>query len=774
MVVLRLLGVKPFSIARLVSLTGILLLIWFLIPPGELFPDTYSTLIFDKNDELLRFTLAEDDQYRAPYIDKALPEKYIQALVTWEDKRYFWHPGIDPIAMGRAFLSNLTSGRRVSGGSTIPMQVARLSAPKSRTYFHKFQELFSALKVTLHYSKAEVLQLYASQVPMGGNIVGLSTAAYCYFEKPSSELTWSEACLFAILPNAPSMLNLSRQRPLLLKKRNRLLQRLFDQGHMDRATLELAQAEPLPDTQIRLPFKAPHFSEQALKLNSGNMQPTTLDMSMQNMVDAISSIHHHNLNTRGIHNLSILVAETSTGAIRAYVGSQNFFDDAYSGQVDGIQASRSTGSLLKPFLVAKALDRGPFTMRSQIQDVPTFFGTFSPQNASKTFSGMVTLDETLIRSLNIPSVRLLNTIGTSDMYEIFKDMGLRGLFRSADGYGLALILGGAEASLYELVQAYVDLGNLGKPVDLFIQQKERESIRERSFSGGACYQVLMTLQNLKRPGSDYYWKNFSYQTPVSWKTGTSYGQKDAWAIGTTSEYTVGVWVGNFDGAGNVELGGAKSAGPILFDVINAISDPSGVAPFEKPEMDLRFIETCKQSGYPPNSDCPDRVMTEVPMGSHQSGVCPYHKSFIVDEKTGRELCSQCWSGLKRMKQVLYIEPPAVQQVLRNIGHSFIVRPAHKADCEAIRSVEDLRIIYPIHNVRVFVPRNFDGSYESIVLEAIHPKSDAHLFWLLDQDIIGETDSLHTLPVDLSAGEHYLTIMDEDGMSKTIRFEAYKN
>ncbi|MBL7023875.1 MAG: penicillin-binding protein 1C [Candidatus Marinimicrobia bacterium] len=765
---------KPFSIARLISLAGILLLLWLLVPPGELFPDRYSTLVFDQNHELLRFTLAEDDQYRAPYLDKALPEKYIQALITWEDKRFFWHPGIDPVALGRAFLSNLTSGRRVSGGSTIPMQVARLSSPKSRTYFHKFQELFSAVKITLHYSKAEVLQLYASQVPMGGNIVGLNTAAHCYFEKPSSELTWSEACLFALLPNAPSMLNLSKQRPLLLQKRNRLLERLYDQGHMDQATLKLAQAEPLPGTQIKLPFKAPHFSEQVLKLHSGNMVQTTLHMSMQNMVSSISDIHHRNLKTRGIHNLAILVAETSTGAVRAYVGSQNFFDNAFSGQVDGIQATRSTGSLLKPFLVAKALDRGPFTMQSQIQDVPTFFGTFSPQNASKTFSGMVTLDEMLIRSLNIPSVRLLNTIGISDMYEIFKDMGLRGLFRSAEGYGLALILGGAEASLYELVQAYVDLGNMGKPIDLFILPKERESIRERSFSAGACYQVLMTLQNLTRPGSDFYWKNFSYQTPVSWKTGTSYGQKDAWAIGTTPEYTVGVWVGNFDGEGNVELGGAQSAGPVLFDVINAISDPSGVAPFEKPEMGLRFIEICKQSGYPPNSDCPDRVMAEVPMGSHQSGLCPYHKSFIVEAKTGEALCSQCWTRLEREKKVLYVEPPAVQKVLRSIGHSFIVPPMHRADCEAIRSTEELKIIYPIHNVRVFVPRNFDGSYESIVLEAIHPMSNAHLFWLLDQELLGETDSLHTLAVDLSAGEHFLTIMDEQGMSKTIRFEAFRN
>lgn len=767
-------GLKPFSIARLASLAGMLLLIWFLAPPGELFPDQYSTLIFDQNDELLRFTLAEDDQYRAPYIDRALPEKYIQALITWEDKRFFWHPGIDPVAMGRAFLSNLTSGRRVSGGSTIPMQVARLSSPKSRTYFHKFMELFSALKITLHYSKAEVLQLYASQVPMGGNIVGLNTAAYCYFEKPSSELTWSEACLFAILPNAPSMLNLSKQRPLLLQKRNRLLKRLYDQGQMDQITLQLAQAESLPDTRIKLPFKAPHFSERVLKLDSKDMVRTTLDMSMQNMVSEVSHIHSRHLKTRGIHNLAILVTETSTGAVRSYVGSQDFFDNASSGQVDGIQATRSTGSLLKPFLVAKALDRGPFTMQSKIQDVPTFFGTFSPQNASKTFSGLVSLDEMLIRSLNIPSVRLLNTIGLSDMYEIFKDMGLGGLFRSAEGYGLALILGGAEASLFELVQAYVDLGNLGKPVDLFMNRKERESIRERSFSAGASYQVLMTLQNLTRPGSDYYWKNFSYQTPVSWKTGTSYGQKDAWAIGTTPEFTVGVWVGNFSGEGNVELGGAQSAGPILFDVINAISDPSGVAPFEKPEMDLRFIETCKESGYPPNASCPERVMAEVPMGSHQSGVCPYHKSYIVDAKTGEELCSQCWSALERKEKVLYIEPPAVQKVLRSIGHGFTVAPIHKTDCEAIRSTKDLSILYPIHNVRVFIPRNFDGSYESVVLEAIHPMANAHLFWLLDQEIIGETDSVHTLAVDLSAGEHFLTIMDEQGRSKTIRFEAFKN
>jgi len=738
-----------------------------------LFPEVYSTLIFDKDGKLIRFTLAEDAQFRSPQMHEELPEKYIKALITWEDKRFFWHPGVDPIALGRAFFANLHTGRRVSGGSTIPMQLARLSSPKSRNYLNKFLEIFVAVKLTIHYSKDELLQLYAAQVPMGGNIVGLSTASYCYYGKPAGELTWSEACLFAILPNSPSMLNLNKQRPVLMEKRNRLLTRLFEQGLMDAATLSLAQREELPGTKIHLPFKAPHFAEEILKSRDSNIIKTTLDMTMQSRVEQIVLNHHKSLNGRGIHNVAALVAETSTGAIRAYAGSQDFFDEEHAGQVDGVQATRSTGSLLKPFLVAKALDRGPFTMQSKIQDVPTFFGTFSPQNASKTYDGMVSMNDLLVRSLNIPSVRLLNTIGVSDIYDLLKDMGLSGLFRSAEGYGLSLILGGAEASLYDLVQMYVELGNLGQPVDLRYSESEKFSTRERSISKGASYEVLMSLNSLIRPGSDHYWQNFSYQVPVSWKTGTSYGQKDAWAIGTTTEFTVGVWVGNFDGEGNVELGGAQSAGPILFDIINTVSKGSSIAPFEKPELDLRFVEVCKESGYPPNVDCPDRAMVEVPMASHQSGVCPYHHSYIVDPKTGQEVCSHCWSGINYEKKVWYVEPPAVQKVLSSIGRNFVLAPLHRESCNAVRSESELQIIYPLHGLKIFIPRNFDGSYEMMVMEAVHPQSDSHLFWLLDQEIIGETDSLHTLAFDMPPGEHFLTIMDELGNSKTIRFEAFR-
>jgi len=742
---------------------------------GDLFPLDYSTLIFDHEGKLLRFTLADDEQYRAPPLGERLPDKYVQAVLTWEDKRFHRHPGVDPLAMMRALVLNLRSGGRVSGGSTITMQVIRLSRPRSRTYVNKLREVLLALKLTLHSSKQVVLDTYANHVPMGGNVVGMSTASWCYYGKPAQELTWSEACLFAVLPNSPALLNLQIGREELRDKRNRLLARLQKSGLMDSTTLLLAQAESLPAGHFKLPFEAPHFAQQIINAAGGGIVKSSLDLRLQETVEGRLKAHHAYLKSRGIANLAVLVAETQTGKVRTYMGSQDFFDNAAQGQVDGIRSRRSTGSLLKPFLVAKALDRGPFTIDSQIQDVPTYFGTFAPQNASKTYSGSASINELLVSSLNIPAVRLLNTIGVSDFYDMLLDLGFTGLFRGADGYGLALILGGAEASLWEMVQAYVELGRLGEPVELSLFEGEGSvSRRPRSMSRGSCFQVISVLQNLTRPGSDHYWQNFSYQIPVSWKTGTSYGQKDGWAIGLTPEYTVGVWVGNFDGEGNPELGGARSAGPILFDILNNISGSESVEPFEKPEMDLRFIEICAQSGYPAGRYCPEKQVAEIPSKSHVSGTCPFHKRYILDKVTGEDVCSLCWGGSDKVECVLYIQPPAVQKVLQEKGRDLVLPPKHRSNCSSMQHADGLQLLYPLHNITVFVPRNFDGSYEKILLEALHPQPSAHLFWIMDEVIIGETDSLHTLAIDMPQGQHWLTIMDEEGNSKTIGFESFRN
>ena len=750
--------------------------IWLAVPPGGVFPDDYSTLVFDTQGKLLRATLAKDAQYRFPIESQELPDKYVTALVASEDKRFFSHPGVDPLALAGAAVTNIRRGERIRGGSTITMQVARLAEPKSRTYLSKLIESVKALRLSLHCSKKEILGLYASHVPMGGNIVGVETASRVYYGKPAEELTWAEAALFAVLPNAPSMMNVERRRPALVARRNALLSKLFDKGVIDEVTYEASREEPLPDPERRLPFEAPHFAQYVSSaFPRERVCRTTLDEDVQRRVEDAARRHHDSLSRDGIRNLAVLVVETRTGKVRAWVGSHDFYDARHGGQVDGVRAERSTGSLLKPFLAAKALDRGPYTMQSKIQDVPTFFGTFAPQNASKEFSGLVSLEDVLVQSLNVPSVRLLNAYGVRDFYDFLQDAGLRGLFRSADGYGLALILGGAEASLFELVQLYAALGNGGRETPLIVLEPSAAppAPQRELFSKGAAWLVLNTLTRLSRPGSEYYWEYFDNRVPVAWKTGTSYGQKDAWAIGVNGQWTIGVWAGNFTGEGNASLTGHASAAPLLFSLFNQLTRPGENAWFDEPLFDIAEVQCCAESGFPAGPDCPHKVSLKRPKASRSSGTCPYHKRFLVDKATGREVCSLCWSGVETEWITRYIVPPAVKEIFGATGRRGDDVPIHTAACPEYCEADRIELVYPVDGIRIFVPRDFDGVHEKIVFTAKHQRPATHLFWYLNGDLVGETAGAHECAVDLAPGDYTLTVQDENGLSRSARFSAFR-
>ena len=753
-------------------------ILWLAWPMKDPFPDDYSRIVFDNDGRLLRATLASDQQLRFPPDRAPLPPKYVSAVLACEDKRFYNHVGIDPLALMHAAVTNLKSGQRVRGGSTIPMQVARLARPKKRTYVNKLIECMTAVRLSFHFTKDEILRMYAAHVPMGGNIVGVDAASYRYYGKSISELTWAEAALFVVLPNNPSMINLSRKRPMLMEKRNRLLRILNERGTIDKVTADLACLESLPADARHLPFEAPHFSRFVTNAKSGGGTcRTTLDRDVQRKVADAARMHHRVLADQGIANLAVLAVETQTGEVKGYLGSQSFHDTLSGGQVDGVMAYRSTGSLLKPFLTAKALDRGPYTMASRIQDVPTFYGTFVPQNASKTFYGLVSLNATLIQSLNVPAVRLLNAYGIHDFYDFLVDAGLKGLFRSADGYGLTLILGGAEASLWEMAQLYLCLANMGKWQSLQYEAADAMHSETRPskklFSEGAAWLVLNALKRLSRPGSEYYWRYFDNQAPVAWKTGTSYGQKDGWAIGMNKQWVIGVWVGNFTGEGNASISGSKSAAPLMFSIFNTLTRKDRPIWFEEPEYDLIDVECCAESGYPAGPHCPETIMLKRPISSYTAGTCPYHRKYLVDKKTGKSVCSLCWEGVETEWVYRYIVPAGVRDILIHRGRSVDAIPLHSAQCPLFQDKRRFELVYPVDGIKVFIPRDFDGMHERVILSAKHQHPSMHLFWYLNGSLIGETVERHELVVDLNPGEYRLTIQDEEGFTRTVAFEAYR-
>lgn len=804
---------------------GILLLFYLLIPlPSPLFKPDYSTVILDQRGQILRVFLNSAEQWSLPpRKDLKIPQKLKTAVLSYEDRYFYYHPGINPAALVRALRQNLSSRRTVSGASTLTMQVARLIAPKQRTYLNKLLEILQALKIETRYSKEDILRLYLDHAPYGGNVVGYQAASLRYFRKLPEALTWGEAAALAVLPNAPGLISPDINREALKNKRDRLLRRLQAQGTIDEETFQLSVLEPLPEGSFPFEMLAPHLGQylkdqltvQQLakqQSSSGGIIFTTLNANYQRAIEEIVGRQVGYLQKEGILNAAVLVAETGSGKVRAYVGSQDFFDAAARGQVDGVRAPRSPGSLLKPLLYALCMDEGILLPQTLLNDVPTFYGSFSPSNADEKYDGIVSAKDALARSLNVPAVRLLYTYGVSPFYLFLKSAGVSTLFRSADDYGLPLILGGGEVTVWDMAMLFRGLGNRGRfePLDVLegngaqgakdiaqsagrtVQGGEQEAESGKRFlaprsplhaspaaplvSPMACYLTLNMLRELKRPGAEYYWEQYQNQWPLAWKTGTSYGQRDAWAVGVNPQWTIAVWVGNFSGEGNASLGGARCAGPLLFEIFNYLPKDPNHSWFAKPEEDAATLEICLETGFLAGSDCPHHVFVEAPRYMKPLRLCPYHQRIFVSEDEKYQVCSLCWEPGHYHDRERLIYPPEVAQYLRGRGQIVGDLPPHKPDCPGQFSQGwggrlTLQIVYPQEDARLWVPRDFGGELQKVILRAAHRENQRVIYWYLDNRYLGSTVNRHEQAVELARGWHVLEVVDESGFRDRKRFYA---
>lgn len=739
------------------------LILFFLKKP--VFDDDYSAVILDESGQICRVFLSENSQkYLPPELLDTIPDKLKIAVLTYEDQHFYHHPGINPLALFRAFKQNIQAGEVVSGGSTITMQVARLMHPKSRTYINKIIELFVSLKLELWYTKDDILRLYLTHAPYGSNIRGVSTAAYFFYNRQDIDaLTWGQAATLAVLPNAPGLISVEKRHHVLIKKRNGLLTALHKKGIIDESTAELAKQEPIPNAIRTVPFYAPHFSNwlQAQSPKT-DIFHTTLDLKLQKHIEQTVHFYAQSLQAVGIENVSVVVANTKTREIKAWIGSQDFTDTSRQGQVDGVIAPRSSGSILKPFLYAFAMDQGIILPETNVKDIPTFYGTFSPQNDKQIYTGIISAREALIRSLNIPSVRILNSVGVEGFYSLLKQAGTTTLFRPSDQYGLTLILGGAEVRLLDLVTLYAGLGNEGKFRDLTYLQTQSASKDTPLISEGASYLTLNILKDLKRPGTEFFWQLFDQKYPLSWKTGTSYGNRDAWAVGVSPEWTIGIWVGNFTGTENPLLGGARHAGPLLFDIFNYLPKNQNTSFFVKPTWTLKAVTLCKDTGYYATDSCPEAIEAEAPISDTLIKPCPYHHSIIVDTLTQKEVCSQCWTVDRYEQRILLIYPPNVRSILRQNGIVQPLIPQHNPLCPQFHEWEVMDIIYPAEGAHILIPRDFDGTYQPFSISAVHQDQRASLFWYINNDYKGKTTYPHQFIQSFIPGNYTVVIMDEDG------------
>ena len=587
----------------------VLLAGWLCCLPKDLFQGTsYATVVTDRNGELLGARIAGDQQWRFPPCD-TVPERFATALVQFEDRHFRWHPGVNPVSLLRAAADNLRAGHVVSGGSTLTMQVIRLSRNRERTIGQKMVEALLATRLEFRCSKDEILALYASHAPFGGNVVGLEAAAWRYFGRPAAELSWAESATLAVLPNAPASIHPGKARDQLLAKRNRLLERLHRRGYFDASTLEAALAEPLPDAPYPLPNLARHLVEAQPR---GEETRTGIDISLQRQVEDAATRWSDELALTGTADLAAVILDIRSGETIAYVGNASPLRTRHGSEVDIAASPRSTGSILKPFLYCAALQDGTILPRTLLRDTPVNLNGFTPQNFDLQFHGAVPAAEALARSLNVPAVHLLRAYGPARFLQVLRDAGLTTLPRDASYYGLSLILGGGEGTLADITRAYAGMVRSydGLPTD--------SPFRDRL----ALWYTFEALKEVNRP-DEIDWKLIRSVRKAAWKTGTSYGSRDAWAVGVTPDYAVGVWCGNADGHGVAGMTGAKTAGPVLFDLLNLL--PPTADWFEEPLDGGVWLDVCKESGMLRSQDCPDYERVLLPALGQESEVCPYHK-----------------------------------------------------------------------------------------------------------------------------------------------------
>lgn len=783
---------------NLIALLCITLIIYYFCLPKRLFENPISTVLFDRNGELLGAKIATDGQWRFPHND-SVPFKFKTAIIAFEDKRFESHWGVDIWAIGRALQLNTQKGRRVSGGSTLTMQTLRMAQNNpERSVFEKIKEAILATRLEWSYSKAEILALYASNAPFGGNVVGLDAAAWKYFGRSAKQLSWAEACMLAVLPNSPSLIHLGRNRKKLKKKRDWLLDKLCANGTMDSLTCRLAKLEELPLKPKNLPRFSPHLLERAhreivIQGNGNGIIHSTINANIQRQANEIANRHYQSLKGNEIYNLSILVTEVSTGDVVAYVGNVPDAAPEHSPEVDIIPAPRSSGSILKPFLYAAMLHDGEMTAKTIFPDIPSHFGAYTPKNYDKTFAGAVKANEVITQSLNIPSVHMLKRYGMMRFSDKLRQSGMTTLTKSAEHYGLTLILGGAETSLWDLSAMYGGMArnlknfyeydgwydkNNFRPINYLKSKSQgklalenRKTLQKNTpLKASAIWHTFQAMQEVIRPNEEVFWKSFPSAHRVAWKTGTSFGFRDAWAVGCTPEYIVAIWVGNADGEGRPGLIGVHTAAPVLFDVVS-ILNPEGW--FDEPFDEEMKLPICQHSGHIASEYCSDVVQEFQPKICAKSKSCPYHKAVHLTADGKFQVHSDCESPTNMKHANYFILPPIESWYFRKKHPSYRTVPPYREDCKAVMETtqkKHLDLVYPQVNTKIYVPTNLDETKSRAVFEAKHSNPRAIIFWHIDNEYVGQTQEFHYMKLNPPVGVHTVTVVDEEGESVTRTFE----
>ena len=770
---------KAFNIIKyniIKSVILIVLLIWYYFSlPKQLFNEPTSTVIESAKGELLGAKIAQDEQWRFPYND-SVPKKFQECIVEFEDGYFFKHPGFNPVSIVKAFWKNIKSNSVKRGGSTLTQQVIRLSRKgKQRTYFEKVIEIILATRLEVRHSKQEILALYSSNAPFGGNVVGLDIASWRYFGRTPIELSWAESATLAVLPNAPSLIYPGKNQQRLFRKRNRLLKKMLDNNKIDEFTYQLAIQEPLPQKPFTLPQIAPHLLQRVSKTSQGERIKTSIKIGLQQRANDIVKTHYNSLQQNQIYNISVLVLDVKSRKVLAYVGNSPT-DKRHQKDVDIIDKPRSTGSILKPLLYAGMLDAGEILPNTLVADVPTQIANYNPKNFDLEYDGAVPASIALSRSLNVPAVRMLQKFGLDRFHHYLKELKLKDIMFNSNHYGLSLILGGAESNLWDLCKSYASLSSTINHYEVtqgkyytnefleptYLQDKELDfgnlSTEKTVFDAGSIYMTYKSLKEVNRPENEENWEFFDSSKEIAWKTGTSFGFRDAWAIGTTKDYVVGVWVGNADGEGRPGLVGLSTAAPILFDIFDLLPRSKW---FTMPYDELTKIPVCNKSGYRASDICEQKDSVYVQRAGLKTKPCPNHFWVHLDENRQYQVNTSCYPIEKIKHESWFVLPPLMEFYYQLKNPTYKVLPEFQEGCLSEDKLP-MDFIYPKESVKVFLPKDFNEKTNELVFKLAHSISDIKIFWYLNTYFIGTTQTFHEMAITPKMGRHVITVTDELG------------
>ncbi len=762
------------TIAKKLFMSTILLYLLILIvwplPDSKI---QWSKALYDKDNTLLAAVTSSEGQWCFP-VDEKIPNHLEIAIREFEDAHMAYHPGINPVSLIKSIKVNIEKGRIIRGASTLAMQVMRMkNRNASRTIKNKILESISALKYSLLNSDKEIIRDWAEIAPYGGNVIGVKAAALRYFGRPLQNLSWAEYALLAVMPNSPGTVNLTINRDKILAKRNQLLTKLHFKGYINKDDLQVFKDEDLPVDIKSIPQNGYHLLRYLIKkYPQQNIYYATLHEDIQQQVQNIAQQESDFYRYDDIKNLACLVVDIEKNELLAYVGNVKQ-DNGRFDYVDIIQSPRSFGSLLKPFLYAHALNDNQYLPHEIVADIPTTIGDFQPENFDEKYRGAVKLEEMVTQSLNVPAVRILNDVGLQAFYDNIQLLQPKFLNKGPDHYGLSLILGGGEMTMWDLARMYKGLAqnyyNISYPFSDFKTLRTEANVAKKisfKYSAFAIKNTVETMADLTRPREEKYNHIFKPNNKIAWKTGTSYGHRDAWSIGFNGKYMVAVWVGNGDGEGRYNLTGITKAAPIMFKIFKALPNNKW---FARPPQYSRkeTIKVCQHSGKMASRLCNDVHQEIVEKSNSKYKQCSHHITGSTDD-LGRFISNEC-AHLAYKRDTFYVLPPTMDFYHKIANPHYKGLPTLSPLC--MSQTAKCQLLYPHNGLKIFLPREKMDSTNPLICKAHHHDKDATIYWFMNNKLIKTTNSEnHEITILLNRGLYEITIIDDRGQKDFAQFE----